>query len=153
MELTNLRAAFYFFDFFDVLPIPGLRLKPGIGVDYFDLMIQADAGGGVSERIDTQALIPIGCLQAGLEVWVFEALMEGGFMQVPQGFVEKYTDDDYDGTFFDLEGLLKWHPHQNVTLFVGYRYISFDGKGDAGENRFELDSGIRGWMVGGGLKF
>jgi len=40
-----------------------------------------------------------------------------------------------------------------VTLFVGYRYISFDGKGDAGENRFELDSGIRGWMVGGGLKF
>ena len=147
MDVTSLRGSLYFFDLFDIVPLPFVSLKPGIGVDYFDVSLKAEAlSGAVKEDFTQKAPIPILAARAGVNLGIVEAVLEGGGIKIDY-------QDEIDGTFLDLEGLLKVHPMSNLTLFAGYRYINVDGDGKDGNNRYDVGLVLQGWMVGGGLKF
>lgn len=147
MDVTSIRGSVYFFDVFDIVPLPFVSLKPGVGVDYFDISLKADAlSGSVNEDFDTKAPIPILAARAGVDLGVVEGVLEAGGIKIDY-------QDEIDGTFLDLEALLKVHPTSNFTLFAGYRYINVDGKGKDGDNNYDVGLILQGWMVGGGLRF
>ena len=147
MDVTSMRGTVYAFDLFDIIPLPFVSLKPGIGVDYFDISLKAEAlSGAVKEDFTQKAPIPILAARAGVNLGIVEAVLEGGGIKIDY-------QDEIDGTFLDLEGLLKVHPASNLTLFAGYRYINVDGDGKDGNNRYDVGLVLQGWMVGGGLKF
>ncbi len=147
MDVTSIRGTVYAFDLFDILPVPFVSLKPGIGVDYFDVSLKADAlSGSVKEDFDTKAPIPILAARAGVNLGIVEGIVEAGGIKIDY-------QDEINGTFLDLEGLLKVHPASNLTLFAGYRYINVDGDGKDGNNKYDVGLILQGWMVGGGLRF
>ncbi len=147
MDITSIRGSVYLFDVFDIVPLPFVSLKPGVGVDYFDISLKADAlSGAVQEDFDTKAPIPILAARAGVDLGIVEGVVEAGGIKIDYG-------DELDGTFLDLEGMVKVHPAANFTLFAGYRYINVDGKGKDGDNNYDVGLILQGWMIGGGLRF
>ncbi len=147
MDVTSIKGTVYMFDLFDILPVPFVSLKPGLGVDYFDVSLKADAlSGSVKEDFDTRAPIPILAARAGVNLGIVEGVLEGGAIKIDY-------QDEINGTFMDLEGILKVHPASNFTLFAGYRYINVDGDGKDGDNKYDVGLVLKGWMVGGGLRF
>jgi len=147
MDMTSIRGSVYFFDVFDLLPLPFVSLKPGVGLDFFDISLKADAlSGAVKEDFATQAPIPILAARAAVDLGFAEAVLEGGGIKIDY-------QDEIDGIFLDLEGVLKFHPTSNLTLFAGYRYINVDGSGKDDDNTYDVGLILQGWVIGGGLTF
>ena len=60
---------------------------------------------------------------------------------------------DNDGRFLDFEAIVEWSPMPWARVFTGYRFMDLDGNGDTGSAAFAADLEIRGWVVGGGVRF
>jgi len=142
IDFTNARLALAF----DLLDIPYLRLSPGIGVDVFDIdaSVQATAGGP-EERIDEILPIPMVLVQGEVDLDPFGLTVDAGGLT--------FDVSDWDATFFDLEAMATFSPVDHVELFVGYRFILLDVDGESGGDEFTADLEIRGFFVGGGLRF
>jgi len=147
IALTNLRGALYPFDLADLVALGPFSLQPGIGLDLFDLEIEAE-GSGVEERIDAYAPLPVAALRAKARWGDFEAVLEGGFMHLSGDFSR-----DFQGTFLDLEGLVRYRPTPGLTLFAGWRRTTFDGEGESGRDAYRMDFAVEGWILGLGLRF
>lgn len=133
---------------FDLIDLGFIRLSPGVAVDYFDLDMSVSAApplSGEAESLDLQAPVPMLFVQAEGDVGPVSGIVEVGGMSADYG--------DVDGTFIDVEALLRVAPFSNVELFAGYRYISLEGTGDASGQEFDADLALQGWFVGGGVTF
>ncbi len=147
-SLLNLRSTLYFFDVFDIIPLPYVSLMPGIGVELFDLDIDCkEKITNRKEDISITGGLPIVSAKAQVDVGIFQVILEGGGLKVDY-------KDEIDGTFYDLEGLVKVFPVKNLSFFAGYRYVNLDGDGkDNDDNKYDIDLSIKGFFVGGGLRF
>ena len=61
------------------------------------------------------------------------------------------TIGDVDGTYWDVEALLRYQATGLIEIFAGYRFINIDVEGEADGQRFDSDLILSGWMVGGGI--
>jgi hypothetical protein len=143
VTLTNVKASYTL----DVLDTGVVRLSPGVAVDYLHLEASVRSVTPISafEEIDAQAPVPMVHLQGALELGILALDLEGGWMSLDLG--------DADGTFWDVEGMLRLVPWRHFELIAGYRFISVEGDGNADGQRFEADLDLSGWYAGGGVRF
>ena len=131
---------------FDILDVGFLRLSPGLAVDYFDIDVSVTAVGlGAQENLDVQAPVPMLFAQAEATVGPVAATVDVGGIAIDVG--------DVDGTYFDVEALLRVAPVSHIEVFAGYRWINMDGKGTADGQDFDADLTLQGWFLGGGFTF
>ncbi len=143
IAMKNLKGAVHF----DVINFGPVRLSPGIGVDLFDLNIdvQSVLVPTLRESVDALAPIPMLFLQGEVDLGYLDFTADVGGMKI--------NLQDGNGTFFDVEAILRVRPADYVELFAGYRYILLDVEGQADNQRFLGDLTLRGFMVGGGIYF
>jgi hypothetical protein len=142
LAFDQIKAAVHY----DLLDLGFVRLAPGAGVDFIDLDVTVTETGTANfERVDNEVFVPMLFAQAELDLAVAAATIDVGYMQA--------SLDDADGSYLDVEALLRVTPAPFVELFAGYRCIEVDVRGRADERRYEADVRLRGWMIGGGVTF
>jgi hypothetical protein len=128
------------------IPIGPVSVAPGVAVDYVDLSINMrDQIGIASEDVQLQAPLPMGFVRARLDLGVVEAIAEGGYVQVDV--------QDITAKLLDVEALVRVKPDDWLDLFVGYRKFQFQGDGLVDNDSFNIDIGLSGFLVGGGVRF
>jgi hypothetical protein len=140
-ELFNAKAALTI----DVVDVGGFRLSPGVGVDYIDMDVRVSAPLGAFDEIDVQAPVPMLFLQAAGDVGPVAATVDFGGMSIDL--------PDAEGTFLDIEALVRVQPVDHLELIAGYRWIHIDADGVASGQAFDADLALHGWLVGGGITF
>ena len=124
-----------------------VKLAPGVLVDMLDLDFQVrDLTLGNREQVDEILLLPMPFVRVEAGLGPLRAIGEAGYLELPDL-------DGSEGRFCDLEAMLQWSVAPLAHLFVGYRSLAIDASGDSGSDSFEVDVGITGWSVGGGLRF
>ncbi len=142
VEFLNIKTAVHF----DLLSLGVFRFSPGLGLDVFDLDAQiSQVGTSNYERIDNVAFVPMLFGQAEVDLGVVAGTLDVGWIDVDL--------EDADGSYLDLEALVRVNPLKHLELFAGYRFINIDAKGTADSRRFEAEFDLHGWMVGGGVTF
>lgn len=142
IELKNLKAAL----FLDLIDIAGVRIAPGVGADIFDVeMMVTDTTTMMSDEIDELLPMPMVFLKGEVAVGRVTATLDAGYIEADL--------DDMEGTFWDLEGLLRLRVTGNLEVFGGYRYINIDSEGSSDGQDFDVDLELDGWIVGGGVSF
>ena len=141
-EIINLKAAVMF----DLINFGVVRISPGLAVDYFDIDVQVTATSfSAFDRVDVVAPVPMLFVQVAADVGPVGATVDLGGISVDL--------PDAEGTFFDLEAMLRVEPFDHVELIAGYRWISIDADGEADGQAFDADLELQGWFVGGGVTF
>lgn len=130
---------------FDVGP---LTIAPGVLFDVFSIDFRATANAfGGREEIDEVVLVPMPFVRA-------EATIAGGVRLAGEfAWLDTSGLTDTDGRFFDVEAVVEWPVWKNVSLLGGYRAIGADAEGDSDVDNIHIDLQVRGWFVGGGLRF
>lgn len=142
LEFLNVKAAAHF----DLVNVGVFRFSPGLGVDIFDLDAQiSQVGTSNFERIDNVAFVPMLFGQAEVDLGVVAGTVDVGWIDVDL--------KDADGSYLDVEALVRVNPLPHFEVFAGYRFINIDAKGTADSRRFSADFDLHGWMVGGGVTF
>jgi hypothetical protein len=139
-RILNLKGAVLF----EVIDIGGLKLSPGVGVDYFDMDL-AVTSTLASETVDAEAPVPMVFLQGEMDIGPASFVVEGGYMEAHL--------EDAKGRFWDLEAIVRVHLGKTFHAFGGYRYIDIAAKGEADGQPFDTNLEMRGWMLGGGFRF
>lgn len=140
-EMNNAKAS-YTFD----IGLGPVSISPGIGVDYFDLLINVqDAFGIATEQVDLTGPLPLLLLRAEVDLSIVSAFVEAGYVAADV--------DDVDGELFDIEAQLAFRPTPLIDLFVGYRHVQLAVDGQIDGDQFDTDITISGLMVGGGVRF
>jgi hypothetical protein len=143
MDFANLKMALAF----DV-DLGLIKLAPGVALDVFDFDLTVrDRLGLATENIDVLAPVPMVFLRGQLELGDLTAVAEVGYFSLDSG--------DIDGRFLDAEAWLEARPLPlpQLYLFAGYRFIGIAGDGVTSGQAFDVDLDIRGWQVGGGIRF
>jgi hypothetical protein len=124
-----------------------VKVSPGLAVDVFDLDFRVrETLLGNSEVIDEILAVPLLFVRAEASLGPVAAIGEAGYLELPD-------IDGTEGRFFDAEAMLAWSVLPLVHVFAGYRFIELHANGDTDSDSFATDLEIRGWFVGGGLRF
>ncbi|MCU0864824.1 MAG: hypothetical protein MUC36_13630 [Planctomycetes bacterium] len=123
------------------------KLSPGLLVDVLDLEFRArDLVVGNREEVDEFLALPMPFVRVEAGLGPLRAIAEAGYLEV--GGL-----GGNEGRFHDLEAMVQWPLAPLAHLFVGYRRLGIDASGDSGDDTFGVDVSIRGWTIGGGLRF
>ncbi len=129
---------------FEVGPV---TLAPGLAVDVFDLEFRAEEQAlGNAEVIDEVIGVPLLFCRAETQLDAFAVALEIGYLDTPR-------IDSAEGSCLDAELTVACTVLPDVDLFAGYRFIDIDANGDTGNESFGIDLQVRGWVIGGGLRF
>ena len=140
-SMANAKVS-YVFD----ISLGPVTVSPGIAADFIDLSMEVrDTLGIVSEKVELQAPIPLAFLRAGLDFGIVGAMVEGGYMQV--------DIDDVEAKMLDIEALVELRPLDWLNVFAGYRSIQVQAEGLIDEDQADIDIGVSGWLIGGGIRF
>lgn len=140
-SMANAKVS-YVFD----ISLGPVTISPGLAADFVDLSMEVqDAFGIVSEKVELQAPIPLAFLRAGLDFGIVGAMVEGGYMQV--------DIEDVEAKMLDIEALVELRPLDWLNVFVGYRSIEVQAEGLIDDDQADIDIGVSGWLVGGGIRF
>ena len=124
-----------------------VSVAPGLMVDVWAFDFAAESTvAGISEEIDELLVIPMPFVRAEAGLGDFAAVGELGYVEI-DGI------GDTDGAFLDAEVMLEYYPVPFTSVFVGYRHVEIDGDGSSGDDAFSADLDLRGWMIGGGIRF
>lgn len=143
IEFKNLKVALTF----DLINIGPLRISPGVAIDIFDINTTVSSVSPIviSENVDVLAPVPMVYLQGELDLGYVAANLDVGYMSIDL--------QDADGTFLDIEAMLRANPWDHVEFFAGYRYILMEASGEASGQDFDADLVFQGWFAGGGITF
>jgi hypothetical protein len=142
LDFTNLKGSFAF-----AVDLGLFKLAPGLAVDLFDIDMRVhDVAGFAEEDFKVLAPVPMAFLRGETDLFSTTLVGEVGYMTIPK-------INDIKGTFWDAEAMLEVHPMPLFHLFAGYRYISISGQGTVDNQDFNTDLNIRGWQIGGGVRF
>jgi hypothetical protein len=131
---------------FDI-ELGAVKLSPGIAVDVFDLDFKVtEISLGNSEEIDEILAVPMAFLRGEVTLDVLGFVAEVGYLDSPEIEGNK-------GKFLDAEAMIECAVLNQVSLVAGYRLLDLDANGKAGEDAFAIDLQIRGWFLGGGIRF
>lgn len=124
-----------------------VTVAPGLAMDLFDIEFRAEEQTlGNAEVIDEIVGVPLLFVRAEASLGIVDLCGEIGYIEVPR-------IDSAEGRFLDAELMATYSVLPLVHLFAGYRYIALDGNGDTGTDSFAIDMTVRGWSIGGGLRF
>jgi hypothetical protein len=141
LDLTNIKATYAF-----RIPIGPVSVSPGVGVDFFDLSVKVrDLIGIASETVDLNAPIPIGFLRGEAALGPVDLIAEVGYSAV--------SVKDVDGSFLDVDLMALYNVASLVDVFVGYRSMELKVDGLIDNDSFDTDLTVRGFLVGGGVRF
>jgi len=140
-ELTNLKAALAF-----DLGFGPVTISPGIALSYLDLKVGAeDVLGVFREELDLQAPIPLAFVRATIDLAYVALVAEIGYMEIDV--------KDLRAEMLDIEALLEVRPTKMLNLFVGYRSLQVQAEGRINDDRVDIDVGLSGFILGGGIRF
>lgn len=124
-----------------------VKLSPGIAMDVFDIQFRAEELSlGNAEEIDEIVGVPLLFVRAEAGIGVVDLIAEVGYLETPRINRAK-------GRFLDAELMAECAIGPLVHLLAGYRFIDIDATGDTGSESFGIDLQVRGFVVGGGLRF
>ena len=143
IDVLNIRGAVTF----DLIDLGPVRISPGLAVDYTDLdfEVRQTTGGTAIERLEVQIPAPLLYVQAEADLGPLIANIDAGGMKVDL--------DEVDGTFWDIEAMLRYAPAEHFEIFGGYRLILVDGQGTVDGQAYDADVELSGWFAGGGISF
>ncbi len=142
MKILNIKGGAVF----NVLDLGFLRLAPGVAVDYFDVDTTVRATSlGAFESVSVQAPVPMLYGQAEVRVGPVSGILDLGWMQA--------NFDEVDGTWWDVEGMVRISPIEHLEIMAGYRWISVDSSGTSEGQDYVVDMQLEGWYLGGGVTF
>lgn len=140
-DLTNIKAALTF-DF----GLGPVTLSPGLALSYLDLTVGAeDVLGIFREELDLKAPIPLPMVRGEIDLSLAALIAEVGYMEIDV--------DSVRAKMLDLELLLEIRPTRMLNVFVGYRSLQMEAAGRINDNRVDIDVGLSGFVLGGGLRF
>jgi len=124
-----------------------VTLAPGLAVDVFDLDFRVtEISLGNSEEIDEILAVPMAFLRAEASLDVLGFVAEVGYLDSPE-------IEGNEGKFLDVEAMIECAVLEHGSLVAGYRLLDLDANGKANEDSFAIDLQIRGWFIGGGIRF
>lgn len=124
-----------------------VTLAPGLAVDVFDLEFSVtEISLGNREEIDEILAVPMLFLRAEASLDVLGFVAEVGYLDSPE-------IEGNEGKFLDVEAMIECAVLEHGNVVAGYRILDLDANGDANEDSFAIDLQIRGWFVGGGIRF
>jgi len=124
-----------------------VKISPGLAIDVFDLDFRAEEQSlGNAEEIDEIVGVPMLLVRAEAGIGVVDVVAEIGYLETPR-------IDRNKGRFLDAELMVEGSVLPLLHVFAGYRYIAIDATGDTGTDSFGIDLQVRGFVVGGGLRF
>jgi len=142
IEFNNLKVALTL----DIIDVAGVRLSPGVGVDLFDVKMSVkDTTMLIDESVDELLPVPMVFVKGELALGPVTATVDAGGMSA--------TVQELNGSYWDIEGLVRLKLFSNLEAFAGYRYISIDGDGTSEGQDFDVNVVLDGWMIGGGVSF
>ncbi|MEO6597687.1 MAG: hypothetical protein ABIP94_23325 [Planctomycetota bacterium] len=130
---------------FDI-ELGALKVSPGLAVDLFDLRFRVRDLSGNSEEIDELLALPMLFVRTEGSFGGLGLIGEAGYLEIPNVSGNK-------ARFFDLEAMVDWPILPLGSVFGGYRFIDLGANGDTNADSFEVDLQVRGWFIGGGLRF
>lgn len=143
MRFDNVKIAWTY----DVIDIGVFHLAPGVALDIIDTETSVSSVSPIVafEEVQTLAPVPMLYLETGVAAGIASFDVEAGWMSIDL--------TDADGTYWDLEAMLRLSVAPKVEIVAGYRLIHVDGDGTADGKRFNADIDIDGWFLGGGFSF
>lgn len=144
-ELTSGKVSYSF-----EIPIGPVSIAPGLAVNFIDLSIFVrdtfGPSGLRSERVELQAPLPMGFVRGEVDVLGYVQLVgEAGYIKVDV--------EDVEAEMLDIEALVELTMFEPLNLFAGYRSIDFTGEGEIDGDSVNIDIGLSGFIVGGGIRF
>lgn len=113
-----------------------------VGAYGFDLAARSATN---REEVETTLLVPMLYVEA--ETYLGPVIVGGDAGIIAGDF------RDGDGRWGDAEAWIKAVPHENFELMAGYRYVLLDAHGTATSRDFDADLEVRGFFIGGGIRF
>jgi hypothetical protein len=92
-----------------------------------------------------QAPLPMGYARLEIDFGMVTLIGEGGYISIDV--------EDVEAKMLDLEAILELTALEPFSLFVGYRKIEFEGQGMVDGDNIDIDIGLSGLIVGGGVVF
>ncbi|HEX6813394.1 MAG TPA: hypothetical protein VF384_17380 [Planctomycetota bacterium] len=124
-----------------------VKLSPGLAIDVFDIDFRAtETTLGNREEIDELLAVPMLLLRAEAPLEALNFVAEIGYLETPEV-------DGNDGSFLDVEAMIECVVLGQCSVIAGYRLLDLDAKGETDSDSFVTDLQIRGWFVGGGIRF
>lgn len=124
-----------------------VKVAPGLAMDVFDLDFRVqELSLGNAEVIDEIVGVPLLFVRAEAGVGVVDLVGEVGYLETPR-------IDRSKGRFLDAQLLAEVSVLPLLHVVAGYRHLDLDATGDTGSESFGIDLQVRGWFVGGGLRF
>lgn len=124
-----------------------VTFAPGVLFDVFAIDFRASSSPGDREEVDDVVAVPMPFLR------VEAPLLAGLQGTVEVGHIDLPEFTGADGRFTDLEARLAWQAGSRVHFLAGYRFLAADAAGESGTDPVAIDLTVRGWFVGGGLRF
>ncbi|MBX3462763.1 MAG: hypothetical protein KF830_06305 [Planctomycetes bacterium] len=141
LELWNAKAALAF-----QIELGPVSVAPGLAANYVDLDLTVqDVFGAVRERVQLSGPLPMLFLRAQVELGMFAAIVEGAYSDLDL--------DDVDAKLLDLEALVEARLGSTLTLMAGYRYFDLQADGEVDGDALAADFTVRGFFLGGGVRF
>lgn len=123
-----------------------VKVSPGLAMDVFDLEFRAEEQAlGNAEVIDEIVGVPMVLVRAEAGIGIVDLVAEIGYLEA--------SVDRSEGRFLDAELMAECSVLPLLHLFAGYRYIAIDATGDTGTDSYGIDLQVRGFALGGGLRF
>jgi hypothetical protein len=121
-----------------------LRVALGgtLGVYGLDLAARSTTG---REEVETSLIVPMPYFE--VEGFLGPVIV-GGDAAIMAGHFR-----DGNGRYGDVEAYVKVRPHEDFEVMAGYRYLLLDAHGTATSRDFDADVEVRGFFVGGGIRF
>lgn len=124
-----------------------VTLSPGLAVDVFDVEFTAEeALLGNQERVDETLLVPM--LALGIATTTGPCRWSGrlGYFDMPEV-------DSFRARVLDAEAAVRWTPWQRWELLAGYRHVGITARGTSAADSYDVELGVAGWFLGGGIRF
>ena len=129
------------------IPIGPVSVAPGLAVNFVDLSLFArDTIGFATADVELQAPLPMGFVRGEVDIvgWL-QLVGEVGYIEVDV--------DDVEAEMLDIEALVELTGFEPLNIFVGYRSIDLVGEGEIDNDSIDIDIGLSGFIVGGGVRF
>lgn len=142
LEFWNVKGAYSY----DIIPVDVLRIAPGVEVAYsaydFDVVARTSTA---FESLQVDGLVPMVFLQGEVDLGVVAGVVDLAWIDADL--------EDTDGTWWDIEAMVRVVPIERLELIAGYRFMQLDLEGNADGRDFDTDMQVSGLFFGGGVRF
>jgi hypothetical protein len=130
---------------YDLVPSETWRLAPGVQLGYYLLDLSVSSQAPAFESVSSDVLVPRPYVEGEVAFGRFSLTASLGLIYADFG--------DADGRYWDAEAMVRARLFEGLELLGGFRYLTMDAFGQAGDRDFDVDLEVAGWFVGGSIVF